>query len=231
VYHRELGRGIGIMDWKAEKEKLHHMNIREKVEYLATYYRWTAVLLVAILLLLIYFGDLAYRSTKTFILQGFIANDDEQLFDEKTLTSGFSSFLTLGPEEIVVFDDSLYVQFGKADHYIEASMAKIYANMAAKEQDFLIAPEFVVDHYLSALSMRDFTQVYANEDPTLYKHLKPYLHSSLSRDGKEGLYKLELGFSRYTGDIPLYMIIPKESPNPEMTVEFIKYIQRYVAED
>lgn len=214
------------MDWKAEKEKLHHMNISKKVEYLATYYRWTAVLLVAILLLVIYFGDLAYRSTKVFVLQGFIANDEEQLFDEKPLTSGFSSYLNLGPKEIVVFDDSLYVQIGKADHYIEASMAKIYAYMAAKELDFLIAPEFVVNHYLSALSMRDFTQVFANENPTLCKNLEPYLHSSLSSEGIEGLYKLNLGFSRYSGDIPLFMIIPKESPNPEMVVEFLKYIQR-----
>ena len=226
MYHRELGRGIGTMDWKVEKNKLHHMNFRKKIEYLGTYYRWTAVLLLAILLLLIYFGDLAYRSTKTFVLQGFIANDEQQLFDEKDLTSGFSSYLGLGPKEIVVFDDSLYVQFGKADHYIEASMAKIYAYMAAKELDFLIAPEFVVDHYLSALSMRDFTHVYTNADPTLIKQLESHLHSSLSSDGIEGRYKLDLGFSRYSGNIPLYMIIPKGSPNPEMVLKFLKYIQR-----
>ncbi|MGB4406745.1 MAG: hypothetical protein WBI82_07800 [Sphaerochaeta sp.] len=213
------------MDWKAEKEKLHHMSFMKKIEYLGTYYRWIAVLLVAILLLTIYLGDIAYRSTKTFVLQGFIANDDEQLFNEKALTAEFSSYLDLGPKEIVVFDDSLYVQLGKADHYIEASMAKIYAYMAAKELDFLIAPEFVVDHYLSALAMRDFTQLYVegNKDPI--SQLESHLHTSISSEGIEGSFKLDLGFSRYKGDIPLYMIIPKESPHPEMVKEFLKFIQ------
>ncbi len=183
-------------------------------------------MLVAIVLLMIYFGDLAYRSTKTFVLQGFIANDEEQLFDVNALTSDFSSYLKLGPKEIVVFDDSLYVQIGKTDHYIEASMAKIYAYMAAKELDFLIAPEFVVDHYLSALSMRDFTQMYTNEKDNLFKQLENHLHASISSEGVEGFYKLDLGFTRYTGEIPLYMIIPKESPHPDMVLEFLAFMQQ-----
>lgn len=214
------------MDWKTEKEKLRGMSCKNRVEYVFTYYRWGAVLLVAIVLLLIYVGDVAYRSTKTFVVQGFIANDEEQLFDEKALTAEFSSYLGLGPKEVVVFDDSLYVQMGKADHYIEASMAKIYAYMAAKELDFLIAPEFVVDHYLSALSMRNFTHLLANSDHTLFEKLQPHLRTSISSEGIEGVYKLDLGFSRYTGEIPLFMIIPKESPNPEMVVEFLTFLQK-----
>ncbi len=214
------------MDWKTEKEKLRGMSCKNRVEYVFTYYRWGAVLLVAIVLLLIYVGDVAYRSTKTFVVQGFIANDEEQLFDEKALTAEFSSYLGLGPKEVVVFDDSLYVQMGKADHYIEASMAKIYAYMAAKELDFLIAPEFVVDHYLSALSMRNFTHLLANSDHTLFEKLQPHLRTSISSEGIEGAYKLDLGFSRYTGEIPLFMIIPKESPNPEMVVEFLTFLQK-----
>ncbi|NBK21827.1 MAG: hypothetical protein EOM68_07360 [Spirochaetia bacterium] len=214
------------MDWKAEKEKLHQMSLGKKVGYLVTYYRWMALLLVAMVLLVIYLGDIAYRSSKTFVLQGFIANDEQQLFDEKALTSGFSSYLGLGAKEIVVLDDSLYVQLGKADHYIEASMAKIYAYMAAKELDFLIGPEFVVDHYLSALVMRDFTHLFTNDKQALSKLLEPHLHASLSSEGMEGFYKLDLGFSRYAGDIPLFMIIPKGSPNPERVLEFLTYISR-----
>ena len=214
------------MNWNTEREKLRHMNVTGKIAYMFAYYRWGAVLLVAILLLAIYFGDIAYRSTKTFVLQGFIANDEEQLFDEKALTSAFSSYLELGPKEIVVLDDSLYVQLGKADHYIEASMAKIYAYMAAKELDFLIGPEFVVDHYLSALVMRDFTHLFTNDKQALSKLLEPHLHASLSSEGMEGFYKLDLGFSRYAGDIPLFMIIPKGSPNPERVLEFLTYISR-----
>jgi hypothetical protein len=214
------------MDWKAEKEKLHQMSLVKKVGYLVTYYRWMALLLVAMVLLVIYLGDIAYRSSKTFVLQGFIANDEQQLFDEKALTSGFSSYLGLGAKEIVVLDDSLYVQLGKADHYIEASMAKIYAYMAAKELDFLIGPEFVVDHYLSALVMRDFTHLFTNDKQALSKLLEPHLHASLSSEGMEGFYKLDLGFSRYAGDIPLFMIIPKGSPNPERVLEFLTYISR-----
>lgn len=210
------------MGWKTEREKLQQMNFKKKVEYLATYYRWVVVLLAIVSLSLVYLGDLAYRSTKTFVLQGFIANDEEHLFDEKALTAEFTAYLNLGPKEVVVFDDSLYVQLGKSDHYIEASMAKIYAYMAAKELDFLIAPEFVVDHYLSALVMRDFTQLLTNEQ---LKLLEPHLHKSVSSEGIEGSYKLDLGFSQFTGEIPLYMIIPKESPNPGETLEFLTFVR------
>ncbi len=213
------------MNWNTEREKLRRMNVTGKIAYMFAYYRWGAVLLVAILLLAIYFGDIAYRSTKTFVLQGFIANDEEQLFDEKALTSAFSSYLELGPKEIVVLDDSLYVQLGKADHYIEASMAKIYAYMAARELDFLIAPEFVVDHYLSALEMRDFTDLYSHQEHSQFKLLEPHLHSSLSSEGVEGFYKLDLGFSRFSAETPLFMVIPKQSPNPEMVVQFLSFIQ------
>lgn len=209
------------MDWKTEKEKLQIMSFTKKAEYLFTYYKWVAFLLLLIILLLIYFGDLAYRSTKTFVLQGFIANDEEHLFDEKAITAAFTEYLNLGPKEVVVFDDSLYVQLGKADHYIEASMAKIYAYMAAKELDFLIAPEFVVDHYLSALLMRDFTEVF----PDQAEQLKPYLKESFSSDGVKGFYKLDLGFTRFAGEIPLFMIIPEKSPHPEMVGEFLKFSQ------
>lgn len=211
------------MSWKAEKEKLQQMGFKQKVTYISSYYRGAVVLLVAILLLLLYFGDLAYRSTKTFVLQGFIANDEEQLFDDKVLEAEFSSFLGLGPKEIAVFDDSLYVQMGKADHYIEASMAKIYAYMAAKELDFLIAPEFVVDHYLSALEMRDFTDLYDPSHHSLFTILEPHLRTSISSEGVQGNYKLELGFTRYSGEIPLYMIIPKESPNPGRVLQFLEF--------
>lgn len=214
------------MDWKTEKAKLHQMSFRQKVTYLFTYYRWSAVLLTAILLLLVYSGDLVYRSTKTFVIQGFIANDEENLFDENALTSGFSTYLSLGPTEVVVFDDSLYVQLGKADHYIEASMAKIYAYMAAKELDFLIAPEFVVDHYLSALVMRDFTHLHTDGHQALFELIEPHLHKSISSEGIEGFYKLDLGFSRFRGSSPLYMIIPKDSPNPDVVVRFLEYIQQ-----
>lgn len=213
------------MGWKTEREKLQAMTSRQKLSYIFAYYRWGAVLLVGILLLMIYLGDIAYRSTKTFVLQGFIANDEQQLFDEKLLSSEFSAYLKLGPKEIVVFDDSLYVQMGKADHYIEASMAKIYAYMAAKELDFLIAPEFVVDHYLSALAMRDFTHMIDASHHSLSTVLQPYLTKSISSEGIEGFYKLELGFTRYKGEPPLYMIVPKESPNPQMVLRFLEFAQ------
>lgn len=141
------------------------------------------------------------------------------------LIAEFTSYLELVSKEIAVFDDSLYVQFGKANHYVEASMAKIYAYMAAKELDLLIAPEFVVDHYLSALSMRDFTDLQTTEYQNLFEKMGPYLHTSISSEGIEGLYKLELGFTRYKGEIPLYLIIPKTSPHPEMVLQFLEFAQ------
>lgn len=211
------------MDWKAEKDKLQAMTLRNRIGYLTTYYRWPALFLTAALLLVLYLGDVVHQSTMTFVLQGFVANDDEQLFDEKLVTTEFSAYLGLGKNEAVVFDDSLYVNLESADHYIEASMAKIYAYMAAKELDFLIAPEFVVDHYLSALPMRDFTSLQDPNNRALFSALEPHLHTSLSFDGVEGLYKLDLQFTRFKGKTPLFMVIPKKSPNPETVLAFLEF--------
>lgn len=213
-----------MFDWHAERKKLQNMDTRAKISYFFTYYAWVIVLVVFLLFLAFNIGDLVHRSTKNFVLQAFIANDEENVWNEKLLTREFSSYLGLGKKDIVVFDDSLYVQFGVSDHYIEASLAKIYAYMAAKELDMLIGPEFVVDHYLSALPMRDFTDVLSLDSTGKLTSLTNSLITSISFDGVEGKYKLKLDFTALHTQEPLYMIIPISSPNPEIAVRFLSFL-------
>ncbi|MDD4449607.1 MAG: hypothetical protein PHS76_02780, partial [Sphaerochaeta sp.] len=80
-------------------------------------------------------ADLLIQRTKTIVLQLFVANDDQDVFEAKRIESELASVFPIQSDERIIVDDSLYVVLGSSDHYVESSLSKIYAYMAAKELD------------------------------------------------------------------------------------------------
>ena len=201
-------------------DKGSRKTVTQKISSFLSYHKHFFFSLFLLILLLFYIGDVAYRSTKEFVLQGFIANDEENLFNTQQLSKEMQIYLELNENQIAVFDDSLFVVFDKADHYIESSISKIYAYMAAKELDFLIAPKEIVEHYSSALPFFEFKDLLPGD---LYDQVSPHLKESMSFDGKKGNYLLSLSSSRFAETTDLYMIVPKEAPHQQTLIQFIKY--------
>ena len=177
------------------------------------------LLIFAGLLAAIYLTDLLVQRSKTIVLQLFVANDDANVFEAKRMEAELASVFSLGSDERIIIDDSLYVVLGSSDHYVESSLSKIYAYMAAKELDALIAPLNVVEHYAKGLPMVDYSTLLSNH-PELLEHLAPYFH----KGGMEKVYLLDLSQSRYKPSEPMYMVIPESIPRPQALIRFLEYL-------
>lgn len=181
------------------------------------------ILFVVVLLVGIYITDLLIQRTKPIRLQLFVANDDQNIFEAKKLEYGLSTYLRLSTNERIIVDDSLYVVFGSSDRYVESSLSKIYAYMAAKELDILIAPMEVVKHYAAGLPMLDYPTLLSDE-PALLDRLSENLVSFAASDGEEKLYLLDLSKSRYAHSNASHMAIPASAPHADAIIAFLRYL-------
>ncbi|MGE4583176.1 MAG: hypothetical protein AB7C91_00860 [Sphaerochaeta sp.] len=171
-------------------------------------------------LLIVYGWDLWTQHTKQIVLQLFIANDEQNRMPEKTVEQDLSKFFSLEQNQKVAVDDSLYITFGVQDRYIEASLSKLYAYMAAKELDVLIAPRAVAEHYVAALPFLDIPTLLANRADLL-----EIVHDSLVKsEGKEKAYLLDLSTSRYAHSDADTLVIPASAPHKEAIIQFLSYL-------
>lgn len=203
-----------------ENDPASKKSIKQKWISIFRYNKLYIGFLVLIILVLIYIGDVVYRSSKEFVLQGFIANDEKNIFNAEQLSKDMQTYLGLEKHQIAVFDDSLFVVFDKADHYIESSISKIYAYMAAKELDFLIAPRSVAEHYAANLPLLDFKDLLSDE---FNDQVMANLQETMSFDGENGMYLLSMSSSRFAKTTDLYMIVPKEAPHQQTLRQFIRF--------
>lgn len=106
--------------------------------------------------------------------------------------------------------DSLYVVFGSAGRYIESSLSKIYAYMAAKE------------HYVAGLPMTDLSTLVVAY-PSL-EIITPYLEMAVDSNGQRKTYLLNLEESRYANSDASMIVIPESAPNKEAIIGFLEYL-------
>ncbi len=180
------------------------------------------ILVVLILLVGVYIGDLFIQRQKEIVLQLFVTNDEQDVFKASSLEKELGRVFNIQKNQRIIVDDSLYVVFGSADRYIESSLSKIYAYMAAKELDILIAPPYVAEHYISGLPMTDLSALVAAY-PSL-EIITPYLEMAEDSNGQKKSYLLNLEESRYANSDASVLVIPESAPNKEAIITFLKYL-------
>ena len=119
--------GIGSRlksNWKHDRETLKALPFRQKLGFLADYYRWVILLLLILFLLFYYIGDLVWQSHQTIDLQGFFLNDRQDLFPARKLTDEFSDYQNTPSGHRLAFEDSLYVDLDPSSQYNAASQGK-----------------------------------------------------------------------------------------------------------
>ncbi len=183
------------------------------------------MLLVGILVVLtgIYVGDLLIQRQKEIVIQIFVANDDQNVLDAEKMEKSLAEMFGIAKNQRIVVDDSLYVVFNNADRYIESSLSKIYAYIAAKELDVLIAPKDVVEHYANGLEMTDLASLIKNTT-ALSKEISQSLVQTVGPDGEKKAYLLDLKDSRYASSNASYLIIPQNAPHKEAIIRFLNYL-------
>ncbi len=181
------------------------------------------ICILAGVLVALYITDLLVQRTKITHLQIFVSNDDSQAFNANQMEKELAEHFSLTKDERVIVDDSLYVVLGSSDHYVESSLSKIYAYMAAKELDVLIAPLAVATHYTQGLPMLDYPTL-LSQHPQVLERLLPYLSMMQSIDGIQKKYLLDVSQSRYKPKQPMYMVIPQSAPHIQAVITYLEYL-------
>lgn len=213
-------------NFSKECNKLKQMNTTRKLGYLWQYYRYYLYLLILILLVIFYIGDALQQRSKEIVLQGFFSNDDYNLFDADSITKDFSHYLNLGPNQRVVFDDSLYVELDSDSEYVVASQGKISGYIAAKELDFIVTTPELVHHYSTHIPLMDLEVFIPND---LLNSIGDYIYDVEGIDQVKKSYAIDLSQSRFMKnaddkwDTPYYLIIPSNATASDELFSFIRY--------
>ena len=215
-----------IRDLKKDRETLKTLNFRQKVRFILDYYKGQMFILFVCLLFLFYIGDLVYQSSQVIDLQGFFVNDRQNLFPAEDLIQDFSAYQQTPSGHRIAFEDSLYVTLGSSNEYNAASQEKIVAYVAARQLDFLIAPEELAKYYAKSFLLYDLEDLLPEP---LCSQLKEDFYYAKDGTGQEKACGLNLRRSRflknpvYDGAEDYYLLVLSYTPRTNAMVSFIEY--------
>lgn len=215
-----------IRNWKHDRETLKTLTFRQKVRFISDYYRWAFFLFLVLLLLLFYIGDMAYQSRQTIDLQGFFVNDRQNLFPAQELIDKFSKYHGTKAGHRIAFEDSLYVDLTSSNQYNASSQSKIVAYVAARELDFLVAPEDLALYYAQSFPLYDLESLLPDE---LEEDLLPDLYYGVDGNGEEKACALNLAHSRFLqtpdhdGTEDYYLLVLSYTPHTQAMTDFIRW--------
>ena len=215
-----------IRSWfEREQKKLRNLTIKQKINYLTTYYTSWFVGFLIICLFVGFIGDALIQSRKEIVLQGYFTNDDQNYFPGSQMEKEFASILTLSRGQRIVFDDSLYFDLeGTADEYTAASNGKVIATMAVNQLDFMVTTLPVLEHFKGQLPMKDLEKFLPAD---ILKAVRKELVLGLDENGEEAYVGINMANSRYLRDVSteesFYLFIPYNIPNEDRLLEFLRY--------
>lgn len=217
---------VHICSWfRKEKEKLERLTLKQKINYVTTYYTGLFIGFLIICLFAGFIGDALIQSRKEIILQGYFTNDDHNYFPGSQMEKEYASLLGVSPKERVVFDDSLYFDLeGNADEYTAASNGKVIATMAVNQLDFMVTTLPVLKHFEGQLPMKDLKKFLPAD---ILSKVQDNLVLGLDENGEEAFVGINMAESRYLRDLTteesFYLFIPYKIPNEERLIEFLRY--------
>jgi ABC-type molybdate transport system substrate-binding protein len=215
-------------DRQSEKEKLKDMSTKEKLSYFWDYYRYHALIVISLILILSY---IIYTYTKprlevslnAAVINSTIASEIWNEYAEKV-----TEYMELDPlSEELRINDTFYFN-GSPDY--EANMRQALAiYVAATDIDIVFAPESEFTNYAD----NDFFAPLSDQLPTdLYSSLTDMFYLSDTEDNPKvaayGIYvsdtKLYKEHSYPTENDPVIIGIISNSKRKQNAVEFIRFL-------
>ncbi len=217
---------------KTEAEKLRTMRFGKKLEYIFGYYKWWMFGLLVLILFGWYTADVIRTAQQEVVLEGFITNDDYNVFPAGQVRDEYSATLALTKDQTLIIDDTLYISLeGDATEYTAASKGKLIACMATQELDFVITTQAVLDYYLDteAVPMLDLK---AHLPKDLMEQLEEALIIGTNTNGNEAFLALDLSNCRYVQASPwrdelpqpYVLFMPQTAPHPEQVYDFLRFL-------
>lgn len=148
-----------------EKKKLKQMTFPQKVEYIWAYYKLHMAIALAIILVIVFVGQLIYRSQFDTVFYAAIINgsagDGEALAqDFKTYTGDTDKY-----HEYTV-DNSMYLVKDQEDYNMVMKLSTI---IGAQQVDVLIAPEYKFQEYVDQGGFYPMSELLTDEQQEAYK--------------------------------------------------------------
>ena len=208
-----------------EQNKLRNLTLKQKLNYITTYYTGWFIGALIICLFIGFIGDVLIQSRKEIVLQGYITNDDYNYFPGSQMEKEYAAVLGLSNGKRIVFDDSLYFDLeGNADEYTAASNGKVIATMAVNQLDFMVTTLPVVEHFEGQLPMKDLEK-FLPED--ILNVVRDDLILGLDENGEDAYVGINMADSRYlrgiTTEESFYLFVPYNIPNEERLLEFLRF--------
>lgn len=212
--------------FKQDLKTLKTLNFRQTIRFIFDYYKGQIFALFVCLLFLFYIGDFVYQSSLVIDLHGFFINDRQNLFPAEELISDFSAYQKTPSGHRICFEDSLYVTPGSSNQYNAASQEKIVSYVAAKQLDFLIAPQDLAAYYADSFLLYDLNELLPEH---LKDELKEDFYYAKDGTGREKACGLNLRRSNflknpvYDGAEDYYLLVLSYTPRTDAVVSFIEY--------
>lgn len=213
---------------QSEKEKLKDMSLKEKFSYLWDYYRYHALITIAVIAFISYMiYSFIKPNIETKLYVAIVNNTIESLILEE-YEEKMTEYLELNQEiERVSINHQFYFN-GSPDYTVNIRQA-FAAYIAAADIDVIIAP---LSEFSNYVEYGYFTPLTDQLPTDLYSALTDSFYLSDTDDNPRvvayGLYlsdtKLFKEYSFYTEDDPYLIGIVINSTNKENSVEFIRYL-------
>lgn len=213
---------------KTEKEKLKDMNFKMRLSYLWDYYRYQALIIIALVILIPYS---IYSFTKpkvaivlnTAIVNNTIVTDVWSEYKEK-----LTEYLDLNPQlQEVKLNDGFY--FNGSLEYSANMRQALGVYVASSEIDIIIAPE---SEFFSFVELGFFAPLSDQLPTDLYSSLTDKFYLSATESNPKvmayGIYvddtKLYREYSIPTSDDPVLIGIVTNSKHKEYAKDFIRFL-------
>lgn len=208
-----------------EKEKLHNMNLKQKIEYIWDYYKvhtLLGILGIALVVYIIYLIITPNVNTELYVAMVNNPIKEPQLTQMQKETK---TYLNLKPKTQDVIFNTNYL-FDNSSSYSENMKTVLTTHVAAQEVDVIIAPKSTFKTY----AYHGFFEKLSDQLPTdLYSSLTDQFFLSSDQDNKEksdyGIYLKESEYYKNTDQKDPYIFgIVANSKNKDNSIEFVRFL-------
>ncbi|MFV0344535.1 MAG: hypothetical protein ACK5JH_16890 [Anaerocolumna sp.] len=212
---------------KSEKQKLGEMTLKEKWQYLKTYYLAKTVISLLAISFVIYLGYSIFAPKSETILYGAIINYALTSEKAEEVQTAFTEHLELDPEiSNILLDSTFYLGDGDdIDQLTMTSQQKLSTFLFAGDIDIIIGPESFISSYASSGYLSKLTDVLPTDVTNDLKDSMYY--STTTEDPAKSAYGVYIdGSDIYEGTLterPVLAVLANSSYQ-ENAVEFIRYI-------
>lgn len=209
-----------------EREKLSHMNTKDKLWYIWAYYKWYFAGVIIAVILLAAIGNAAYQ--RTFDTAIHIVAVNTRSGEEDLLSDTMDTFhdaIGLGEKELVVAE-SMFINYEEHSEYSMANMTKIATLAAARDLDAVIGDTTTIDFYASSGAFYDLTTLLS---PEVLETVKDRLYYAVNDVGESCACAIDISGTAFAEESGLTRTTPLfgislSSERKETSLKLLTYI-------